>query len=199
MTNQVFVYGSMTEGMIHYGKIQAAVASSQRGQACGAAYKLKVGYPVLVREGSSLIPGQVIELRSPDFMLALLDEFYGCSALEPLKGLHTRELSHIKLGSGERLEAWVYYLNPNKLPATAVRIETHEWEEALRAPKFSDQLSERQVTYIKKLGAVTGREVIPIDLPLYRELMNLELIVDKGRRLALSKFGQEVYKYLGES
>ncbi len=57
-------------------------------------------------------------------------------------------------------------------------------------------LTERQEAYIKKLGKSTGREIVPIDLPLYRELMNLELIVDKGRRLALSKLGHEVYRNL---
>jgi hypothetical protein len=33
-------------------------------------------------------------------------------------------------------------------------------------------------------------------MELYRELMKLELVVDKGRRLALSKLGQEVARYL---
>ena len=40
-------------------------------------------------------------------------------------------------------------------------------------------------------------DIIPIDdLTLYRELMKLELIVDKGRRLALSSLGKEVYNHL---
>ena len=58
------------------------------------------------------------------------------------------------------------------------------------------QLSEKQATYVKRLGKSTSREIVPIDLNLYRELMNLELIVDKGRRLALSKLGLEVYRHL---
>ena len=100
---------------------------------------------------------------------------------------------------GEKVECWVYYLNPKKLPTTARLISDGDWESQIQGPKFADQLTERQRHYIRKLGAATGREVVPIDLPLYRELMNLELIVDKGRRLALSKFGQEVCRYLGES
>lgn len=199
MTNKVFVYGSMTEGMIHFGKIQAAVVSSQRAKTYGAAYKLKVGYPILLKDGQSLIPGQVIEIKSADLMMGLLDEFYGFSAVEPQKSLHFRERITVTLENGAQEDCWAYFLNPKKLPTTAVKIESHEWEPALRAPKFTQQLTERQVTYIRKLGTVTGREVVPIDLPLYRELMNLELIVDKGRRLALSKFGQEVYRYLGDS
>jgi len=198
MTTKVFVYGSMTEGMIHFGRIQSAIQHSQRAWAPGAPYKLKVGYPVLVKEGSCLIPGQLLELRSPDFLRALLDSFYGYSTLEPQKSLHFREQVMVTTESGEQEAAWVYYLNPKKLPANAAKIEAEEWETVLQSPKFVDQLTERQITYIRKLGAIAGREVVPVDLPLYRELMNLELIVDKGRRLALSKFGQEVYRFLGE-
>ncbi|MNS72308.1 hypothetical protein D3C72_1057130 [compost metagenome] len=66
----------------------------------------------------------------------------------------------------------------------------------MEEPALTAKLSDKQVTYIQKLGKSSGREIIPIDLTLYRELMNLELIVDKGRRLALSKFGQEVYRHL---
>lgn len=199
MTNRVFVYGSMTEGMVHFGKIQNAIASAQEAEICGAAYRLKVGYPIILKEGQDWVPGQMVELKSPDLMLGLLDEFYGFSSLDPQKSLHFREKVQVKLGNGEAAECWVYFLNPKKLPSSATKISSTDWVLSLRAPKFAEQLSERQVSYIRKLGAVTGREVVPVDLPLYRELMNLELIVDKGRRLALSKFGQEVYRYLGDS
>ena len=57
-------------------------------------------------------------------------------------------------------------------------------------------LTQRQIAYIKKLGGTTGRDIVPIDLDLYRQLMKMELIVDKGRRLALSKRGKELYEYL---
>ena len=64
-------------------------------------------------------------------------------------------------------------------------------------PPVTTQLTEKQITYILKLGAVKGRDIVPInDLTLYRELMKLELIVDKGRRLALSSLGKEVYNHL---
>ena len=64
-------------------------------------------------------------------------------------------------------------------------------------PPLPQTLSDRQRSYVLKLGAVKGRDIIPIqDLTLYRELMKLELIVDKGRRLALSSLGKEVYKHL---
>ena len=59
-----------------------------------------------------------------------------------------------------------------------------------------NKLTAKHVNYIKKLGTSSGRDVIPIDLDLYRELLKMELIIDKGRRLALSKLGQEVFRYL---
>lgn len=62
----------------------------------------------------------------------------------------------------------------------------------------SFNLTEKQASYIKRLNHTSGREIIPIDLNLYRELMKLELIVDKGRRLALSKLGKEVAKSLAD-
>lgn len=62
-------------------------------------------------------------------------------------------------------------------------------------PKI-DKLSDRQKAYISKLGSCSGREIVPIDIDLYRELMKLEIIVDKGRRLALSKLGHEIFKSL---
>jgi hypothetical protein len=103
----------------------------------------------------------------------------------------------VRLGGGAETSAWVYVLNPEKLPPTAVKIVGGDWQASLVSqPVLTEKLTERQRNYILRLGASTGREIVPIDLPLYRELMNLEMIVDKGRRLALSKLGHEVYRYL---
>jgi gamma-glutamylcyclotransferase (GGCT)/AIG2-like uncharacterized protein YtfP len=199
MTKRVFVYGSLSEGMVHFDKIAGAVLNSERARINGAAYQLRVGYPVLLKDDISQISGFLVELNSTDLMIPLLDGFYGYSNFEPAKSLHFRELGIAETDSGDKMECWVYYLNPKKLPATAHKITDGDWESRIQGPKFTDQLTDRQKTYIRRLGAATGREVVPIDLPLYRELMNLELIVDKGRRLALSKFGQEVWRYIGDS
>jgi len=56
----------------------------------------------------------------------------------------------------------------------------------------SKALNPRQASYVKKLGQITGRDVLPIDLDLYRELMKLGLIIDKGRRLALTELGKRI-------
>lgn len=199
MTKRVFVYGSLSSGMVHFDKIAGAVQNSERAWINGAAYQLRVGYPVLLKEDSQKIGGQLVELNSFELMIPVLDGFYGFSRHEPLKSLHYRELAIAELPCGNKEECWVYYLNPKKLPSSAKLIGDGNWEAKIHEPKFIDTLTDKQKIYIRRLGAATGREVIPIDLPLYRELMNLELIVDKGRRLALSNFGQEVCRYLGEA
>ena len=100
--------------------------------------------------------------------------------------------------SGEIDDAQIYFFNPKKLSAKAVRIAGGIWQDSLAEnPPLTEQLTEKQKSYVLKLGSIRGREILPInDLPLYRELMKLELIVDKGRRLALSSLGKEVYNNL---
>ncbi len=192
-----FVYGSLSEGMVHFSKIQNFIESSTPAQICATAYRLKVGFPALIDSGADKVPGQLLELRSSDFLIGLLDEFFGVNALDPEKGLYQRKKAEVTVEAGESMFAWVYFLNPQKLPADACLIPGGDWRKSLAdVPALTDKLSERQKLYISKLGATSGREIVPIDLQLYRELMNLELIVDKGRRLALSKFGHEIYRHL---
>jgi gamma-glutamylcyclotransferase (GGCT)/AIG2-like uncharacterized protein YtfP len=198
MTTKVFAYGSLSEGMIHFNKLSSFVVSQQAGRIRGAAYRLKVGYPVLLKDGSFPVPGQLLELKSSEILMALLDELFGFNPQQPDKSLCHREEAEVSLEDGSIEKAWVYFLNPKKLPETAALIADGDWARAMKEnPLLTEKLTERQICYIKKLGAASGRDIIPInDLALYRELMGLELIVDKGRRLALSKLGQEVYRYL---
>lgn len=198
--NRVFVCGSMSEGMVHFDKIKSSIESIYKATILAAAYQLPSGYPVVLSGGNETIPGHLVEVKSPDFLIPLLDQFYGFSEFEPQKSLHFRTEVQVQLDENRsELVAWSYFLNPKKLPTSARLIAASDWNEKLHAPKFVDQLTDRQKFYIRKLGQVSGREVVPVDLQVYRELMSLELIVDKGRRLALSKFGQEVYRYLGET
>ncbi len=192
-----FVYGSLSEGLVHFNKIQEFINSSKPATTKASVYRLKVGYPVLMEEGHDQISGQLLELRATEFLVNLLDEFHGFHKLEESKSLYFRREVTVQTEDGP-VQAWAYVLNPKKLPKTATLIIGGDWKAALEAqPPMTGQLTERQRTYIQRLGNSTGREIVPIDLPLYRELMNLEMIVDKGRRLALSKTGQEVFRYLG--
>jgi gamma-glutamylcyclotransferase (GGCT)/AIG2-like uncharacterized protein YtfP len=194
-----FVYGSMSEGMVHFSKIADFVMSSVPATIKATAYRLKVGFPALLQEERDRVGGQLVELRTSELLQHLLDEFFGFNKLDPEKSVYSREKTLVEIeGSSEKLEAWVYFLNPKKLPPTATLIEGGDWQKSLsEEPLLVNKLTERQTHYIQRLGKSTGREIVPIDLPLYRELMGLELIVDKGRRLALSKLGHEVYRHLG--
>ena len=202
-TMRFFVIGSWTEGMLHFKKLAPFVLSYEPATIQASAYRLPVGFPVLVANQPATenqndeILGQLIELQYNETLLALMDTLHGVQA-DAAKGLHTRAEAQVKKSSGAVETAQVYFFNPKKLTAKATRIEGGVWQQALlQNPPLVEQLTEKQRTYVLKLGAVKGRDIVPInDLSLYRELIKLELIVDKGRRLALSSLGKEVYNHL---
>lgn len=198
-TARFFVYGSMSEGMVHFSKIQDFILSSASATIKATAYRLEVGFPALIKEERDAIFGHLVELKVSDLFISLLDEFFGMNRHDPELSVYSRESVAVCAGNGaEPVNAWVYFLNPKKLPANAQLIEGGDWKASLEVePALPTKLTDKQVAYVQRLGKSIGREIVPIDLPLYRELMNLELIVDKGRRLALSKLGHEVYKHLG--
>ena len=69
-------------------------------------------------------------------------------------------------------------------------------EEVSEKPPVTAHLQPRHVDYIKTLAGTRGRDIVPIKMDLYRELLNFELIVDKGRRLALTPLGKEAALFL---
>ena len=194
---KLFVYGSFCEGMVHYNRLEKFVKTKEPAKIKGKAYQLEVGYPVFLNEGEDWIEGQILTLEANEVLFQLLDEFHGFSPLKLERSLFWK-IETTALMDNEQVErVMVYALNPAKLPKKAHLIVNGNWREALgQKPNFLHQLTEKQVNYIKKLGASSGRDIVPIDLDLYRELMKMELIVDKGRRLALTKLGKEVFKYL---
>ena len=192
-----FVYGSLCEGLVHFNKIKEFVLESAPASLRAQAYRLNVGYPVVLEAGEQKIDGQFLRLKGSEILLALLDSFHGELSKMGKVGLHYRAEKTILLQDGQEESAWVYFLNPQQLPPSALCLEDGDWRKSLsEKPPMTQFLSEKQRNYILRLGASSGREIVPIDLGLYRELMNLELIVDKGRRLALSKLGNEVYRFL---
>jgi gamma-glutamylcyclotransferase (GGCT)/AIG2-like uncharacterized protein YtfP len=198
----LFVYGSFSEGMVHFSKISQYIVEKESAQAFGRVYRLPCGFPAFLTANDSQttkVLGECVKLRAPDLVYKLLDEFHGVSPLVPEKSLHFKQNISVQTRDGMLREAIVYALNPAKLPKNSVHIESGDWQSLLKTePALSQTLTERQATYIKRLNQSTGREIVPIDLSLYRELMKLELIVDKGRRLALSPLGKEVARFLPE-
>lgn len=197
-TMRFFMIGSWTEGMFHFQKLMPFIVSYEPATIQATAYRLPVGFPVITEEKAATIHGQIIELNADATLLALMDTLHGVKAADPTKGLHYRTQAQITKSSGQTDTAEVYFYNPKKLTAKAAVIAEGLWKQSLEEQQpLPLQLTEKQKTYVLKLGAVKGRDIIPInDLTLYRELMKLELIVDKGRRLALSSLGKEVYNHL---
>lgn len=196
MTEFLFAVGPFAKGHSHHALISPFIKSEHRVRLVGQLYKLQVGYPVLSLEGEQEIEGILFELETSDSLSALLDQFHMVHSADPEKGLHFKKTVKFQIGV-QNVEARVYDLNMLKLPKTAQKMENIQWEQELQVnPPLPLKLTEQQKTYIKRLGQSSSREIIPIDLPLYRELMKLEMIVDKGRRLALSPLGKETFRYL---
>ncbi len=199
---KLFVYGSLAQGNIHFSKFFNSENANLEDTCSnvfikGCAYRLEVGYSVVSTHGAQMVPGDLITCRKSDVLLSLLDEFHGFSFKTPEKSLFLRMQTEVYLDDGTTEKAYVYSINPLKLPKTAKLIENANWiEDFASNPPATVKLNDREKEYIRKLGNSSGRDIVPIQLDLYRGLMNQGIIVDKGRRLALSKFGQEVFRYL---
>lgn len=195
-TNSFFLYGSLAEGMCLYHKIKNFVSSCEKATFAGSLYRTKLGYPLLKKEGHDQIEGNLVELPGSDMILSLIDELMGYNIQNLEESLTLREKVLVDTEMGKK-EAYVYFANILKFPSDAKYIENGDWKRSiLELPAIPMRLTEKQKTYIHKLGQCSGRDIVPIDLSLYRELMNLELVIDKGRRIALTKLGQEVYRHI---
>lgn len=205
-TMRFFVIGSWTEGMFHFKKLKPFIVSYEPATVSALVYRLPVGFPVLVSqnfgigndEEADLVPGQLIELQYDETLLSLMDSWHGVHTFEPAKGLHQRLSIKVDKVAGGSDMAQAYFFNSKKLTAQAVKIAGGQWLTSLKQqPPLTELLTEKQKLYVLKLGSAKGRDIVPIhDLSLYRELIKLDLVVDKGRRLALSALGREVYSYL---
>ena len=125
-----------------------------------------------------------------------MDSFHGVHPTDPAKSLFHRKL--LPVADAALSELNVYMMNPAKLPKNSVEISGLCWRKSLfETPPLPATLTEKQKEILRQLGNVKGRDVVLVkDLTLYRDLMKLELIVDKGRRLALSALGKDVFQYL---
>lgn len=195
-SDRLFIYGSMFEGRVHHGRISEFIVEKTFGFLKGSVYRLESGFPVYAAEGADSIPGTIVQLSSTATLWTLLDELNGYSPMIPEKSLFHRLVATAETEAATMI-CQVYAINPNKMPRSSSRILGGDWIKDLedREPMVN-QLTPNQRNYIQKLGRSTGRDIVPINLDLYRELMNKGLIVDKGRRLALTNLGQEVFRYL---
>jgi gamma-glutamylcyclotransferase (GGCT)/AIG2-like uncharacterized protein YtfP len=193
----LFVYGSLMKGMVHHNKVAAMVKDIKPATCVGTLYRLPVGYPAMV-EGPGTVRGELFTLDKFKDIIKILDEFEGYSQTTPEKSLYMRlEASVMVDGAKKPATSFAYFLNKLKLPKEASVIDSGDYRASMVVqPPLSAQLSESQKRYILKLGASSGRDIVPINLDIYRDLLNKGLIVDKGRRLALTNLGIDVYRFL---
>lgn len=195
--DKLFVCGAFCRGMVNFKKIENFILDARPARVKGSVLRLPVGYPAMVEEGDDVIEGELLTLKPSEVLLAMLDEFHGFSPMQTDKNLHFKQSVEVELGPGETVMAHRYVINPSKMPKGTVLIQGGDWKSSLsQVAPLPERLTDVQIEYVNKLGSSKGREIVPIKLDLYRQLMSLELIVDKGRRLALSKLGKDVYKYI---
>lgn len=197
MRDLLFVYGSFANGMVHYNRIASSIEHAEPCTVFGTVFRLPVGYPAYHSQGAQRIEGHLIRLQKPEVMIPLLDQFHGFDQSDLEKSLFHRLMTEAETSSGEKVLTQVYSVNLKRLCRRAEVIIDGDWKKALQEkPALPQQLTEKQRSYISRLGKSSGRDIVPIDLNLYRELLKLELVIDKGRRLALTSLGQDVFKYL---
>ena len=197
MQRTLFVYGSFAEGHVHFRKLVPYLANYRTATVSGTLYRLPSGLLVLANDGTQTISGQLVTLAQAEVLFALLDEFHGVHHADPDQGLCKRVELGAVLEDGSSETTSAYVINAFRIPRGAAIVEGGDWARSLtESPPLFARLTDRQKTYIQKLGATAGREIVPIDLTLYRELMHLGVVIDKGRRLALTPLGQEIYRLL---
>ncbi len=197
MIDSIFIYGSFSEGMVHFGMVANYIKSRTYAEAKGSVYRLEVGFPVFVLEGETSVPGTLVELNESEMLFKILDEYHGVSALEPKRSLHHRQEITAKLSDGTEVKTNCYCLNPAKLPKSAKLLGDGDWPKALKEqPPIVTTLTERHICYIKKLSESNRRDTIVYPLDVCRELERMQIIVDKGRRFSLTNLGKEICRFV---
>lgn len=195
-TRSFFLYGSWFPGFVHHKWLEQFVDDARAAYIQGTVYRSNVGYPMLVNEGSDRIPGVLAQITGPAALFLIMDEFHGVSAMKPDSSVFQRFETNVMVDN-ETCRAQAYAMPKNKISPRWPRIVGGDWIQNLKSqPDLISTLSDAQKIYLSRLGASKAKESVPSDLTVYRELLKLELIVDRGRRVGLSKLGQEVVKYL---
>ncbi len=193
-----FCYGPFAKGQSHYKKLINLIHSEKRAFARGKVYRLKCGMPAFIATSDGdLVDGQFLELKVSSSFWPIFDEIMGYDPQRPDKGLFQRSHVPLKVGDFSTQLAWTYTLNPKKITKTMPLVPQNDWQNYFKKNRtVLDLLDERHREYICRLARSRSREIVPIKMDLYRELINLELIVDKGRRLALTPMGKETALFL---
>ena len=127
---QVFVYGTLMQGMENHFLIQPFTAAVAPAVVNGARlYHLEYGYPALVFSGKAAqVRGELVELADMEKALAVLDQledYYGAGHPD---NLYERVLCSAEFGAGTAVEAYVYvWSKPEQLTALGQLIPSGCW------------------------------------------------------------------------
>lgn len=193
-----FAYGSFEENQIHFPKIAQFITQQKRAFLKADIYRLSCGFPVVeLQNASQLIEGNLLELSTPESYWVILDQLLGVDGLKPEKSLFQRKEVEVMTDNYSKISCQVYCLNPKKLTKKLTKITDGDWKKNMvKQPPIVNLLQDRHKDYIVRLSKTKGRDILPIKLDLYRELLSMELIVDKGRRLALTPLGKEASLFI---
>lgn len=113
MENHLFVYGSLLSGI--QSRIAAYLHRHSRlvgeGQVPGLLYDLG-RYPGLVHDRTSakLVTGHILELREPEKVLPILDDYEMGASGDPALNEYRRELQPARIGA-RAIHCWMYLYN----------------------------------------------------------------------------------------
>lgn len=194
MGYEFFLYGIYAEGQKCHHRFKELIVQSRPAYAKGQLHKLTCGLPILSNQGDQAIPGQLVELNISENHWPILDALNGFNPLNLKKSLLVRETISVSVPESASVLAQTYTLNSSR--SAHIAEELNPTDLALPAGGIVDKLTEKQKNYIQKLSQAKGREIVPVDMALYRELISLELIIDKGRRIALTRLGLEISHFI---
>lgn len=195
--NTLFIYGSLCPGMVHHKLIADSVEQIHSAVITASAYRLEVGFPVVVNGGENQVPGYYVQLKENSILWNVLDQFHAFDEAKTEKSLYWRHEVELTIADTQsKITSQVYTFNPQKLPKTASLIADGNWQQNFSdfAP-LTSTLTEDEKKYILRIGRATGREIVPYS-NLTREMEKRGYLVDKGRRPALTNIGQEIFRYI---
>ncbi len=189
-----FLYGFLNEDSLK--AMGLTLRSRASAKIRGTLFCLPAGFPVYVADGDEAIQGMAVEFEQTSEAMQVLDRFHHFFAETPNRSYYIRSIAEVSGEFGADV-AHVYGLALNKVPKGARRIPQGDWpRHRLENPALLEALSLDEQTLLRKIGARRSAGRTPVPLSIYRHFAALGLIVDNGRRLALTPLGREVYRFL---
>jgi gamma-glutamylcyclotransferase (GGCT)/AIG2-like uncharacterized protein YtfP len=157
---------------------------------------LPTGIPVFVPSLENSVSGEVIEFTDSSEASETLDRIHSVFPDRPERSYYVKSAMSAVVGGGAET-AFVYHLPISKVPKSAERIQNGDWQKYLAEhTPLPSRLNSEERRWLRHMGDTSHRTAVKLPLAVYRQLVSLSLIVDNGRRLALTPLGREVYRFV---